>query len=83
MVKTTVTVFTNAGFDKEFISEVTDDFQPTKDLKKKFQKAAKLLKKFDGHIQITAGEDWDQDYILEDGQIKLDEVWGLDFNLTK
>lgn len=82
MVKATITLFTNAGFDKEFTSKVTEDFQPTKDLEKTFKKAAKLLKKFDGHIQVDADE-WYQEYILEDGQVKLDAVEGLDFDLTK
>ena len=82
MKKATITLFTNAGFAKEFATKVTEDFQPTEHLKKTFQKAAKLLKKFDGHIQVEADEWW-QDYILEDGQIKVEEQEGLSFDLTK
>lgn len=82
MVKATITLFTNAGSNKEFTSKVTEDFQPTKDLEKTFQKAAKLLKKFGGHLQVEADE-WYQDCILEDNQIKVEEQWGLEFDLTK
>jgi len=81
-MKATITFFSNAGFTKEFATKVTEDFQPTKDLEKTFKKAAKLLKKYDGHIQVEADE-WYQDYILEDDQIKVEEQWGLSFDLTK